>query len=170
TRVLGTSFTVRNMEGEGNVLVQVATGKVSVFRSTEEDRPLPAAAKAVDGVVLMPNQQVVYERLEMRMTKSLIENPRVLIPVEKQTFDFVDTPITEVFAAIEEAYGVDIVFDEEALSSCYLNASLTDVPLYEKLKLICRGINTTYEVIDSHIIIYGKGCNEDIDMSNPKPT
>lgn len=166
TRVLGTSFTVRNMEGEGNVLVQVATGKVSVFRSTEEDRPLPAAAKAVDGVVLMPNQQVVYERLEMRMTKSLVENPRVLIPVEKQTFDFVDTPITEVFAAIEEAYGVDIVFDEEALSSCYLNASLTDVPLYEKLKLICKGINTTYEIIDSHIVVYGKGCYEDSDISN----
>ena len=116
----------------------------------------------------MPNQQVVYERIPMKMTKSLVENPTVLIPLAKQSFEFEDAPIKEVFTAIEEAYGVEIVFDEEALSSCYLNASLDDVPLYDKLKLICRGINTTYEIMDSHIIIYGKGCHED-DTANPKP-
>ena len=103
-------------------------------------------------------------------TKSLVENPSVLIPLPRREFEFSDAPIKDVFYAIEQAYGVDIVFDEEALSSCYLNASLTDVPLYDKLKLICRGINTTYEIIDSHIIIYGKGCSEEITnpKSNPK--
>ncbi|HEU5148472.1 MAG TPA: FecR domain-containing protein, partial [Chryseosolibacter sp.] len=159
TRVLGTSFTVRNVEGEENVLVKVETGKVSVFMATEK----PNSAqhnKTIEGVVLTPNQQVVYERGEMKMTKSLVENPSVLIPIAKHKFEFVDAPIKDVFATIEEAYGVEIVFDEEALSSCFLNASLTDVPLYEKLKLICMGINTTYEIIDSHIIIYGSGCDE----------
>lgn len=167
TRVLGTSFTVRNLEREGNVLVQVKTGKVSVFRAGEEWASSNDDEKGIDGVVLMPNQQVLYERLEMKMTKSLVENPDVLVPLAKQEFEFADAPIKDVFAAIEEAYGVDIVFDEQALSSCYLNASLTDVALYDKLKLICRGINTTYEIIDSHIIIYGKGCAEDITNPNP---
>ena len=169
TRVLGTSFTVRNMDGEDNVMVQVKTGKVSVFRATEMDRPSGNSEKAIDGVVLMPNQQVLYERLEMKMTKSLVENPSILIPLAKRKFEFSDAPIKEVFAAIEQAYGVDIVFDEEALSTCYLNASLTDVPLYDKLKLICRGINTTYEIIDSHIIIYGKGCTDDITSPKSNP-
>jgi transmembrane sensor len=166
TRVLGTSFTVRNVEDEDNVIVQVKTGKVSVFMASEMDRPSGNSQKTIEGVVLMPNQQVLYERLEMKMTKSLVENPRVLIPLARQEFEFSDAPIKDVFRAIEQAYGVDIVFDEEALSSCYLNASLTDVPLYDKLKLICKGINTTYEIIDSHIIIYGKGCGEEI--PNPK--
>jgi hypothetical protein len=133
----------------------------------EKDRSLRTDDNTLDGVVLMPNQQVLFERVEMKMTKSLVENPSVLIPLTRQKFEFVDAPIKEVFAAIEQAYGVDIVFDEEALSSCYLNASLTDVALYDKLKLICRGINTTYEIIDSHIIIYGKGCIEDSRNSNP---
>lgn len=168
TRVLGTSFTVRNIEGEDNVLIQVKTGKVSVFLASEKVRSTQPSEKAVDGVVLMPNQQVVYERVPMKMTKSLVENPTVLIPLAKHSFQFEDAPIKEVFMAIEEAYGVEIVFDEEALSSCYLNASLDNVPLYDKLKLICRGINTTYEIMDSHIIIYGKGCHED-DTANPKP-
>jgi transmembrane sensor len=167
TRVLGTSFIVRNIEGEDNVMVRVKTGKVSVFMASEMDRPSVNSERTVEGVVLMPNQQVLYERLEMKMTKSLVENPSVLIPLARQEFEFADAPIKDVFRAIEQAYGVDIVFDEEALSSCYLNASLTDVPLYDKLKLICKGINTTYEIIDSHIVIYGKGCSEDI--INPKP-
>ena len=168
TRVLGTSFTVRNMEGEDNVMIQVKTGKVSVFLASEKVRSAQPSEKAVDGVVLMPNQQVVYERVPMKMTKSLVENPTVLIPLAKKSFQFEDAPIKEVFAAIEEAYGVEIVFDEEALSSCYLNASLDNVPLYDKLKLICRGINTTYEIMDSHIIIYGKGCHDE-DLANPNP-
>ena len=167
TRVLGTSFTVRNVEAEDNVLVQVKTGKVSVFRVSEKTRKTAHTDESIDGVVLMPNQQVLYERVEMKMTKSLVENPDVLIPLARREFEFVDAPIKEVFESIEQAYGVDIVFDEEVLASCYLNASLTDVALYDKLNLICRGINTTYEIIDSHIIIYGKGCMEDITNPNP---
>jgi len=157
TRVLGTSFTVRSMDGGENVLVQVKTGKVSVFKGKEDNSQTPD--ESVEGVVLMANQQVIYERNEMKMTKSLIENPNLLIPIVKREFEFVDTPVKEVFAAIEEAYGVEIVYDEEVLANCYLNASLDDVPLYDKLKLICKGINTTYQIMDSHIIIYGKGCD-----------
>jgi ferric-dicitrate binding protein FerR (iron transport regulator) len=156
TRVLGTSFSVRNFAGE-NVLVRVKTGKVSVFKEKDE---IQQTGKASEGVVLAANQQVLYEREEMKLTKSLIDNPAVLVPLAKLDFEFSDTPIKEVFQVIENAYGVDIVYDEEALSSCYLNASLSDVPLYDKLNLICKGINATYEMMDSHIIVYGKGCKE----------
>lgn len=164
TRVLGTSFTVRNSEGGKQVLVQVKTGKVSVFK--EKNNEEGAKDESVEGVVLMPNQQVVYERDQMKLTKSLVENPSVLIPVAKQEFEFSDAPIGDVFRVIEEAYGVDVVYDEEVLAGCYLNASLDDVPLYDKLKLICKGINATYEIMDSHIIIYGKGCSDPVDDTN----
>lgn len=158
TRVLGTSFSIRNFNRE-DVLVRVKTGKVSVFK--EKDlKVINQGEKSLEGVVLTANQQVVYTREEMKLTKSLVENPAVLVPLAKLDFEFTDTPIQEVFQVIENAYGVDIVYDEEALSSCYLNASLSDVPLYDKLKLICKGINATYEMMDSHIIVYGKGCNE----------
>lgn len=161
TRVLGTSFNVRNVEGEDKVVVQVKAGKVSVFMAAERSEPSTLSDKNVEGVVLMPNQQVLYERTAMKMTKSLVENPSVLVPPRRENFEFADTPIKDVFKAIEEAYGVEIVFDEEALASCYLNASLHDVALYDKLKLICRAINARYEIMDSHIIVYGKGCRED---------
>jgi transmembrane sensor len=158
TRVIGTSFTIRNIDHE-DVLVRVKTGKVSVFKEQTDDNMKKEAA-TLEGVVLTANQQVLYAREQMKLTKSLVEDPAVLVPLTKLDFEFTDTPIREVFQRIENSYGVDIVYDEEALSSCFLNASLTDVTLYDKLKLICKGIDATYEMMDSHIIIYGKGCKE----------
>lgn len=158
TRVLGTSFTVRGFENE-NVVVRVKTGRVSVFKEKANGNP-------VEGVVLTPNQQVVYERDQMKLAKSLIEDPVVLGTKGKYDFEFVDTPIRQVFSDLEDAYGVDIVFDEETFSTCRLNASLSDMPLYDKLKLVCKGINATYEMLDSHIVIYGKGCNNTTDSTS----
>lgn len=167
TRVLGTSFTVRNVDGEDNVLVQVKTGKVSVFKAGEKSEQSPLSDQKVDGVVLMPNQQVLYEKTAMKMTKSLVENPSVLVPPQRENFAFADAPIKEVFETIEEAYGVEIVYDEQVFASCYLNASLDDVALYDKLRLICKAINATYEIMDSHIIVYGKGCLKDTETQTP---
>lgn len=167
TRVLGTSFTVRNIDEEDNVLIQVKTGKVSVFLGNERTQASGSDDKNVNGVVLMPNQQVLYEKSAMKLTKSLVENPSVLVPPRSESFDFVDAPIKEVFGVIEEAYGVDIVFDEEALSSCYLNASLDNVAMHDKLRLICKAINASYEVMDSHIIVYGSGCGQNIETQTP---
>ena len=48
-----------------------------------------------------------------------------------------------------------------------IEINLKGMVSYDKLKLICRGINTTYEVIDSHIIIYGKGCHDNIENAKP---
>jgi ferric-dicitrate binding protein FerR (iron transport regulator) len=153
TRVLGTSFRVRSFEREARTTVQVKTGRVSVSKVTE-------AAAGQEAVVLMPNQQVIYERAEKKLTKSLVEQPAVLQPFDSYSFEFNDVPVREVFETLEKAYGIQIVYDDEALASCSIHATLTDVPLYDKLKLICKGIQGTYEVIDSHIVITSKGCGE----------
>jgi transmembrane sensor len=161
TKVLGTSFSIRAYDNEPNVIVEVRSGKVSVFA-----QPTGTVAQASDsprreGLVLSPNQQAVYSREDARLTKSLFENPSLLIPDEEQrSFEFVDAKMQDVFAALEKAYGVEIVYDEEIMSGCYLNASLTDESLQVKLSLICKAVNATYEIMDTHIIVYGKGCTE----------
>lgn len=155
TRVLGTSFTVRNYPAD--VRVSVKTGKVSVLKDTNTD-DVQETNGAVEGVILTPNQQVVYARQAKKMTKSLVEDPNVLTPVAKQEFEFIDTSVSAVFQSIKDAYGVEIVYDEQVLANCHLTASLTDVSLHDKLSLICKAIDATYAIIDSHIVIYGKGC------------
>jgi transmembrane sensor len=156
TQVLGTSFLIRAFEKEKDITVAVKTGKVSVF--TDEETSASSARSSA--AVLTPNQQVVYSKAESRMLKSLVENPTVVPKtVDEKSFDFRDAPIDKVFATLEEAYGVEIVFDEEIMSNCYLNAPLDSIPFHDQLRLICKGINAQYEIMDAHIIITGNGCN-----------
>lgn len=161
TKVLGTSFSVRAYEDEPNVIVEVRSGKVSVFAQSSESEVQKSNDPRREGLVLSPNQQAVYSREDARLTKSLFENPSLLIPEEEQrNFEFVDAKMRDVFLALEKAYGVEIVYDEEIMSECYLNASLTDESLQVKLSLICKAVNATYEIMDTHIIVYGRGCTE----------
>lgn len=161
TKVLGTSFSVRAYRDEPNVIVEVRSGKVSVFSQQSRESKVDADDPRREGLVLAPNQQAIYSREDARLVKSLFENPSLLIPAGKtQNFEFVDAKMKDVFHALEESYGVDILYDEEVMENCYLNASLTNESLQVKLTLICKAVNATYEIMDTHIIVYGKGCND----------
>ncbi len=159
TRVLGTSFTVRAYKKERNVVVAVKTGKVSVFTEAE-GRIKKDSTQNLIGTLLTPNQQITFSRDETRMVKSLVDEP-IPLPsmIVEENFQFTDTPISEVFERLERAYGFDIIFDEEAMKNCLLNTtSLKGIPFYDKLRLICKGVNAKYEILDAHVIISGNGC------------
>lgn len=154
-KVLGTTFTVRAFKDENDILVQVKTGKVSVLISDDDKSSYDSSR---EGVLLIPNQQAVFSRDEKRISKSLIENPALLNPLVKRAFVFKDTPVKEIFSALQDAYGVIIVYDEELMRDCALNITLEDMPLYDKIRLICKTLEADYEILDSHIVVSGKGC------------
>ncbi|GAB3914537.1 hypothetical protein GCM10028803_60150 [Larkinella knui] len=159
TKVLGTSFSVQTFETNRQVKVMVRTGKVSVFAGNQATVTQQKEDYKLGGIVLTPNQQIVFSPTDTRIIKSLVAQPALLEkPAQKQPFSFKRTPIAEVFATLEKAYGIRIVFDEEVMKACYLTASLEDEPLFEKLDLICNTINARYEQLDAHIIINSKGC------------
>jgi transmembrane sensor len=158
-KVLGTSFSVRAYETDKEVKVVVKTGKVSVFSQKDNKTIELRNNRELAGIVITPNQQVVFQREEVRILREIVETPALLnLPIEQQNFVFKRTPISEVFMMLEKAYGVDIVYDEEVLSKCSITASLADEPLFEKLKMICTAINANYEEIDGQIVITAEGC------------
>ncbi|MDQ6481776.1 FecR family protein [Dyadobacter sp. LHD-138] len=161
TKVLGTSFIIKAYPNDKQVNVSVKTGKVSVFTQFEAKRSLKLNSNELDGVVLTPNQQITLDRQELRLSRTLIHLPEVLsaADTEIQSFEFDDVPVAEIFAKIEKAYGVEIVYDEELLSACKMTASLDNVPLYEKIEMICKGLGATYEMIDAKIVIESNGCS-----------
>ncbi len=159
TKVVGTSFTIRAFENEKQVSVQVKTGRVSVYTESDAKINKKNGNVQLEGVLLTPNQQAIFLREESRLIKSLVENPSLLSSSRNENFEFNDAPLREVFERLELAYGIDIVYDEEVMSQCSLNAYLEDMPLYDKLRLICKGVNARYEILDSRILITGKGCN-----------
>ncbi|QJW89999.1 DUF4974 domain-containing protein [Spirosoma taeanense] len=160
TKVLGTSFLVQTNERAGQVKVIVKTGKVSVFARNQMPSPEQKEDYKLGGTVLTPNQQVVFSAEETRLVKSVVQDPALLKKsIQKESFNFKRTPITNVFATLEQAYSIKIIYDEELMKNCYLTATLYDEPLFEKLDLICRTINADYEQLDGYIVINSPGCN-----------
>lgn len=155
TKVLGTSFSVKAFEAEKNALVSVKTGKVTVFKTTSAKAGSTSENKAI---ILMPNQQIVYTAKTDGFIKELAEKPAIVSENKVIDFSFHDTPLNKVFTSLEEAYRIPIVYDEETILSCSLSATLGDEPFFEKLSIICKAINASYEVIDGNIVITAKGC------------
>lgn len=159
TKVLGTSFNVRAYESDKNVVVEVKTGKVSVFSQSDKMVSGQKTTRELTGLILTPNQQVTYLRQEIRLIRSLVEVPTVIsMPEENQHFEFSRIPIAQVFATLEKAYGVDIIFDEELMAYCTLTASLGKETLFKKLEWICAATGSEFEVVDGQILITSNGC------------
>ncbi len=158
TQVLGTSFTVNSFPDKEDVSVQVQSGKVSVYTRHDFELAKSIKEKALPGVILTPNQQAFYLKSETRLIKSIVENPEQIVEIKKEAFVFEETPVFEIFALLEKVYGITIIFDAKNMELCYLTANLEEENLFEKLDLICKITRSSYEKLDSQIIIYSKGC------------
>ena len=157
TKVLGTSFSIRAYEKEDDFRVVVKTGRVSIYK--QNDPKQEAKTPQLTGLVLTANQQARFDQLTKHFERTLTEAPVLLsASVYHQSFEFKQTPIVKVFQQIEQAYGIQIVYNEETLKDCYLTASLDDEPLFEKLRLICQTINAKFERVEAQIVISSKGC------------
>jgi transmembrane sensor len=159
TRVLGTSFTVRSFEKDPQASVSVKTGRVSVYSKKEEQSAV--SPEKVVGMVLKPNQRVLFDKEESRLVKVIVDAPLKVSEIPAASLVFDETPVGNVFKTLERAYGIELSFDEEVLSDCQLTANLSGLPMYQQLDLICRIIHATYEVADGRVIIHGRGCKAD---------
>jgi transmembrane sensor len=157
--VLGTSFMVRASENETRSFVQVRTGKVAVSTAPSmnglTETPTPKA------VILTPNQQLTLDQSGEAATPLLTETPVASQAVtDALPLVFEDAPLSTVFARLEKLHQVEIRFDEVALKDCRLSASLADEPLFVKLRLICKTLGGSYQVIDNQIVVQAPGCGQ----------
>ncbi|MFD2243790.1 FecR family protein [Flectobacillus roseus] len=158
TKVVGTSFRIKAYKDQSEVDIVVKTGKVLVSSNKE----LKSAGKTV---LLLPNQSIRFQRenliFEGIETAKKVNSPENLTAIESINFEFVDTPVKQIFESLEKAYLIQIEYPEDKLKECYLTTSLSDQPLAEKLKIICEslGSNTRYEMNGNQISIFSTGCN-----------
>jgi transmembrane sensor len=155
TKVLGTSFNIRAYNAEPKTLVAVRTGHVTVY---QQEKAGNKSQIHPEQIFLTPNQQVVFEKMQGKLVKTLVEKPIILQNIENSNFEYDETPITKVLTELENAYGVKIIFDTDLLAKCNLTASFSNEPLYDKMEIICETIQARYEIADGQIVIYAKGC------------
>ncbi|MBA0883561.1 FecR family protein [Flavobacterium undicola] len=160
TKVIGTSFRIKAYANQSDVEVLVRTGKVKV----KSEKAIRNSSQ--EEIVLLPNQALRFVRknqtfnkiTDITLDKSLSSSIR---SIEQLSFEFTDIPVAQIFKTIEQAYSVEIDFPKQVLEKCHLTTSLSDQPLPEKLKIICKSIgnNSSYTMNGNQITILSKGCN-----------
>jgi len=161
TKVLGTSFDVQAFPNDDTVRIIVHTGKVTVYqrKSNQAEQEL---AKT-NATIITPNQQVQFNRHLASITRSIAGQPQVIntnIIKSASQLVFTDATASDVLLSIQKAYGISIVFDEELLSHCSFTGTFTNETFFEKINLVCKAIEATYEQADGQVIITGHDCEK----------
>jgi transmembrane sensor len=153
TEVLGTSFTISQNKTAGNIEVAVASGKVMVY----------AAAKDSTGaIVLTRNKKVTFNAASNRFITSIVDRP-IPLPQPKDQheaitpatgrLEFDEAVLQEVLQALSNAYGINIVPENEELAALHFTGNLANYDLYTQLDIICKSTQTAYEINGTQIIV-----------------
>jgi transmembrane sensor len=156
--VLGKSFNVKMNHESRQLEVSVRSGRVEVY----EDK---SNGKKNNGVILLPNQKVIYNQATRQFVPSLVDVP---LPVADESaadqkpsenFVFEGTPLKTVISSLEKTYGIEIMVENENINRCLFTGDVSRQDLYTRLDIICKSIQASYEVEETKILIKGTGCN-----------
>lgn len=159
TRVIGTSFTVKTDKNTNQTEVLVRTGKVVVVPNEDRQLNLKQLFGNDATAILTPNQKTVYSADKRSFKTTLVPEP-ILIPhlqSSTQKIDvFEDTPVPEVFAALKQCYGIDIIIQDQGLNRNTFTGDISGWGLYKKIDLICRSMDAAYVISGTKIMIKKK--------------
>ena len=163
TKVLGTSFLIDAPADREEMKIEVKTGQVAVFplsRNPSEAERADADKSELRGLLVGQDEKVAVSRLNGKPIKTTEEPSRVAVAkdISEQAFVFDETPVSEVFSALELAYNVEIAYDTQTMGACPLNATLVGEPFMKKLNVICAALDAKYEMKDNLVTITGRGC------------
>jgi ferric-dicitrate binding protein FerR (iron transport regulator) len=150
-KVLGTSFRVITSAQQEAVLVK--TGKVSVYLKGQEQQ-------GSAGRIVLPRQACRYSTSGKELvTTACRDKDKIELETDgDDEYAFEDAPIDAVFKTLEKMYALPILYDRATFANCFINISLGDERLEDKLEVITQTINASYSLSDKGIIIEGKGC------------
>jgi hypothetical protein len=164
THVLGTSFTVKTNKLRKEIEVAVRTGRVEVYEKPGEDKN----NKTNNGVILTPNQKVIYALESRKFESTVVDMPLPIVPdavvvkaALKNTpgFIFDAMPLSDILISLRTVYGIDIETENDSINNCLFTGDISNQNLFEKLDILCQTLNTSYETKGTRILIRGRGCN-----------
>lgn len=147
TRVLGTSFNVKENQGKG-FQITLVQGKVNV-----------TAEGISNGVDLIPNQQANIDLGSTEITTKNVDAERFVCWKDNRIY-FEETPLIEAAKILEDWYNVTIEIKNEKLASCKISGEYKNSSLENILKSL-QYMFTSKIIVgpNNHIIIDGKECN-----------
>jgi hypothetical protein len=160
TEVLGTSFNIKQNNTDWNIEVAVVTGKVLVYKQTEEES---ANGDSANQVVLTRNKKVTFIAERNQLIAGIVNNPQPLpktktpnsvgSPTVSEQFIFEEAELQQVLQALSDAYGISITTEEVPVATLHFTGDLSTHNLFTQLDIICKSTQTTYEINGSQIIV-----------------
>ncbi|MCE6988158.1 FecR family protein [Dyadobacter sp. CY323] len=154
TEVLGTSFRIKPQSGSTTIEVSVKSGRVSVYATD------PANGRKKNGVIITPNQKVLYDTKSKTIRQDIVDAPEVILPHPTiSDFQFEEATIQKVLTMMQNAYGVEILVGNPVLEQCAFTGDLNGLSMYRQLDMVCGVVNAEYEIRGTTIFVSGSGCN-----------
>lgn len=143
TRVLGTSFNIR--QSDDKITVAVATGKVQVEAGQQS-------------VALVPNEMAVWlpSAHSLRQQKASLEKE---LAWSQNAIHFDNETLGSAARTLEKWYDVKIIFENKDLSNCLISGRFRNVPLSKVLEALEFSLGVKCYVDNKDVTIKGKGCN-----------
>ena len=158
-KVLGTSFRVTAFESDGRVTVKVLSGRVSVYTLSDFPGTVKSPGTTKEGVLLVPNEEVVMDAATRKIEKSVIASPQEESGKARfRELIFDDVPISQIFTELERIYGMEIEFDQDTFRQCPITTYFRDESLLERINTICQAVGATYRPENGKIIVSGIDC------------
>ncbi len=155
TQVLGTSFRVKPNSTNGEIEVSVNTGRVSIYENKEFEK------NKKNGIVLTPNQKIIFNTNTKELTPSIVDIPRLLNGQDSKTeFIFENDNIERIVEKLSESFGIEIIVVNEEINRCVFTGDISDLKLLTQIEIICKALGVNYEQRGAEIFIYGKGCKK----------
>jgi transmembrane sensor len=144
TRVLGTSFNIRNNGKE--TTVSVLTGKISLSTGKTEE------------ILLYANENAVYSAPQATIRKEQKANAAVHELIKGTEYDmaFNDAEMRDVIQRIEQKFDVDIQLKDSAIANNLITADMTDQSLQKTMEMISQVLNLDIQIKGQTILLQPK--------------
>lgn len=168
-RVVGTSFRIKAKPDQPFLELNVKSGTVAVFNKKINAGDNLDNYSSSRVTLIRQNEKALFKLSgdELRKQAETVDIP-IRLSIENISFQYENTPLNEVFAELESAYGVSISYNRNEMSDCSLTAQLGDEPLSKKIKWICSILEADYHIHDNKISISGKPCQPNKNMPMPE--
>ena len=135
--VVGTSFTIKSNNKNGNISVAVKTGKVKVSGSGK------AGDKNSGEITLTRNQSAEYNEKTNMLNVGIVDEPEIS---EKEflSFNYDAAPVDSILNDIEKGYSIKIHCLSSSIKSKTFSGNLEGKGLMEKLSIICGALNCSF--------------------------
>ena len=151
TRVLGTSFKIKDHEDEESKEVAVVTGKVMV--SVKD-----AFTDTVKKLILESNRKAVYSKKDNSLVEFPVAEGLVQKYPAKSKLEFKEVPLKDIVKVLNVTHGVNITIPNERMKNCIITADLTNETIDVSIAILAKAINAEITVREKDIVLIGDGC------------